>query len=160
MIPRCGHRAALSALRSSAAIRLSATRCLAPVAATAAHARPLSATASPTSPEPLRLLRFVDPAGEEHFGSFVDATETHARIALRSASSGRMDLTQVVKTVDLLLPPVDPPAIFAIGLNYADHAKEVRRVSTDGRAAMHSNRRLGCKIPIASGAAYTTALTL
>ena len=36
-----------------------------------------------------------------------------------------MELTSELKLVDLLLPPVDPPAIFAIGLNYADHAKEV-----------------------------------
>ena len=83
------------------------------------------ALSTPAAPEPLQLIRFVDAKGDEHFGTFTDASETHARIATRSPLSGKLGLTMETRDVDIILPPVDPPQIFAIGLNYADHAKEV-----------------------------------
>jgi len=71
-----------------------------------------------------RIIRFQDEAGEEHFGAFTDVTETAARVA-RRGGDGRLKLTNEVVSVDLLLPPLEPPAIFCVGLNYLDHAKEV-----------------------------------
>jgi 2-keto-4-pentenoate hydratase/2-oxohepta-3-ene-1,7-dioic acid hydratase in catechol pathway len=37
-----------------------------------------------------------------------------------------MTLTSKVKSVDIILAPVEPPAIYCVGLNYADHAAEVK----------------------------------
>jgi 2-keto-4-pentenoate hydratase/2-oxohepta-3-ene-1,7-dioic acid hydratase in catechol pathway len=71
-----------------------------------------------------RIVRFHGEDGEEHFGVFTDETESKCRIAKPNAS-GRMAMTQEIVGVEVILPPVDPPAIYCIGLNYADHAKEV-----------------------------------
>ena len=76
---------------------------------------------------PLRIVRFQDEAGEEHFGVFTDATETRCRVARRSeASGGRLAVSDEVVAVDIVLAPVDPPAVYCIGLNYVDHAAEVK----------------------------------
>ncbi|SDQ22365.1 5-carboxy-2-oxohept-3-enedioate decarboxylase HpaG2 subunit [Virgibacillus salinus] len=52
------------------------------------------------------------------FGSVHDAVEIDGRLKL---TDGR-----VVKPADVVwLPPIQPETIFALGLNYADHAKEI-----------------------------------
>jgi 2-keto-4-pentenoate hydratase/2-oxohepta-3-ene-1,7-dioic acid hydratase in catechol pathway len=85
-------------------------------------------TAAPK--QPMRIVRFQAEDGEEHFGSFTDVTETKCTIAARNPTTGKMGLTSEVKPVDIILPPVDPPAIYCIGLNYADHAAEVKMTPT------------------------------
>lgn len=35
-------------------------------------------------------------------------------------------MTDDVRTIEAILPPVDPPAVYCVGLNYADHAEEVK----------------------------------
>jgi 2-keto-4-pentenoate hydratase/2-oxohepta-3-ene-1,7-dioic acid hydratase in catechol pathway len=72
-----------------------------------------------------QIVRFQDTEGEEHFGSFTDVTQNSAHVYKRGAS-GPMKLTAEVKEVHAVLPPVDPPAIYCIGLNYVDHAAEVK----------------------------------
>jgi 2-keto-4-pentenoate hydratase/2-oxohepta-3-ene-1,7-dioic acid hydratase in catechol pathway len=97
-------------------------------AASAASAASFSSSSSSSSsaPQSQKIVRFQDEAGEEHFGVFTDATEARCRVARRGAASGRMQLTSEEVAVDLVLPPVDPPAVYCIGLNYVDHAAEVK----------------------------------
>jgi 2-keto-4-pentenoate hydratase/2-oxohepta-3-ene-1,7-dioic acid hydratase in catechol pathway len=73
-----------------------------------------------------RIVRFHDESGEALFGVFTDATQSRCRVARASAETGRMALTDEVVAVDIILPPVDPPAVYCIGLNYVDHAAEVK----------------------------------
>ncbi len=73
-----------------------------------------------------RIVRFQAEDGQEHFGVFTDATESACRVAKRSPATGKLAVSDEVKGVDIILPPVDPPAIYCIGLNYADHAAEVK----------------------------------
>jgi 2-keto-4-pentenoate hydratase/2-oxohepta-3-ene-1,7-dioic acid hydratase in catechol pathway len=78
------------------------------------------------SSEAARIVRFRSTLGEEHFGVFADPQETRAFIGERQEDTGKLKLTKTIRDVDMILPPVDPPAIFCIGLNYRDHAKEVK----------------------------------
>ena len=73
-----------------------------------------------------RIVRFVSVDGEEHLGVFTDVTETKCRIATRG-ESGRLAIGAVVKDVDMILAPVEPPAVYCIGLNYACHAAETNK---------------------------------
>lgn len=70
------------------------------------------------------IIRFVSTDGNECFGAFSDHTEAIARVAERGPEGMRLSTTE--KAVDIILPPVDPPQIFCIGLNYLDHAREVK----------------------------------
>jgi 2-keto-4-pentenoate hydratase/2-oxohepta-3-ene-1,7-dioic acid hydratase in catechol pathway len=73
-----------------------------------------------------QIIRFQDESGEEYFGSYTDMTETKAYIATEN-ENGKMQINSgEVRNVDVVLPPIDPPAIFCVGLNYIDHAKEVK----------------------------------
>lgn len=120
--------AGVAALRSGVAApdaRVAAER---PSRATGARrfgAAPAPASAAPSPPaghEP--IIRFVGDDGEEYFGTFTDALQTRARVAAPDAE-GAMRLTREERRVELLLPPVDPPAVWCVGLNYACHAAEV-----------------------------------
>lgn len=72
------------------------------------------------------IIRFHNPSGVEHFG-LTDIFEREARVA-RPNAEGKMTIPADAKreTIEVILPPVDPPAIFCIGLNYEDHAREVK----------------------------------
>ena len=118
-------RAACSAAAGAAstALRLPLRRALSSASS--------SSSAAPAPPASQKIVRFQDEAGEEHFGVFTDATEARCRVARRGgagagAAGGRMQLTDEEVVVDLVLPPVDPPAVYCIGLNYVDHAAEVK----------------------------------
>ena len=82
-----------------------------------------------TASEAARIVRFRCVDGEERFGVFSDPQESRAFVAERSEGSPRLQVTKKEVEIDLILPPVDPPSIFCIGLNYLDHAKEVNRTS-------------------------------
>ncbi|HJO38585.1 MAG: fumarylacetoacetate hydrolase family protein [Vicinamibacterales bacterium] len=71
----------------------------------------------------VRIIRFVDRKGREHFGAQVD--ETTARLFDRSPLDGGT-VTGATEPIATLLAPCQPPAIFAIGLNYRRHAQEVK----------------------------------
>ena len=72
------------------------------------------------------MVRFRCKDGEEYFGTFSDPQESRAFIVERVEGSPRLRITTTEVEIDLILPPVDPPAIFCIGLNYLDHAKEAK----------------------------------
>jgi 2-keto-4-pentenoate hydratase/2-oxohepta-3-ene-1,7-dioic acid hydratase in catechol pathway len=79
-------------------------------------------TASNDSGKNIVRFRAID--GEEHFGVFSDALESKAHLLKREG--GKTLISDETVDVEIVLPPVDPPAIFAVGLNYADHAAEVK----------------------------------
>jgi 2-keto-4-pentenoate hydratase/2-oxohepta-3-ene-1,7-dioic acid hydratase in catechol pathway len=76
--------------------------------------------------EAARIVRFRCTEGQEHFGVFADPQESRAYTGLRDDATGKLVLTKSIVDIDLILPPVDPPAIFCVGLNYPEHAKEVK----------------------------------
>src|SRR5215510_3283074 len=69
----------------------------------------------------MRIGRFVTPSGETLTGQFVD--DRSAR-PLVGDLFGPHSFSNTTMPVASLLPPVLPPNIFAIGRNYAEHAKE------------------------------------
>lgn len=72
-----------------------------------------------------KIIRFRDIEGEEHFGVFADG-ELESRAHLLKREAGKTMVSEESVAIDLILPPVDPPQIFAVGLNYTDHAAEVK----------------------------------
>ena len=89
---------------------------------------PLRAQSSGAAVPDRKLIRFRDDEGTESWGQFADVLETHARVATRDEASGRWSLPcggGPSVRIETLLPPVDPLAIFCIGLNYRAHAAEV-----------------------------------
>lgn len=73
----------------------------------------------------MNIVRFIADDGEQYFGVFSDVTQARCRIAQRD-EAGRLRLSDTEKAVDIVLPPVDPPAVYCVGLNYVDHAREVK----------------------------------
>lgn len=73
-----------------------------------------------------RIVRFLCVDGEEWLGVFTDVTETKCRIATRG-ESGRLAIGKEIKSVDVILAPVEPPSVYCIGLNYACHAAETKK---------------------------------
>jgi 2-keto-4-pentenoate hydratase/2-oxohepta-3-ene-1,7-dioic acid hydratase in catechol pathway len=73
-----------------------------------------------------RIARFLDDAGEEHFGVFTNPSQTSARIAMQDAETGKLSLSTVERAVSAILAPLEPPAVWCVGLNYACHAAEVK----------------------------------
>jgi 2-keto-4-pentenoate hydratase/2-oxohepta-3-ene-1,7-dioic acid hydratase in catechol pathway len=73
-----------------------------------------------------QVIRFRDDTGEEHFGVFTDPVQQQARKVVRN-SSGKLEVSGAALSIDTILPPVDPPAVWCVGLNYADHAEEVKK---------------------------------
>ena len=83
--------------------------------------------------DPSRFVKFVTPGGEESFGILKPSSEPSAP---RRAKIVKMDgggkLHFAGETdVEMLLPPVDPPTIFAIGLNYKKHVAETGMPAPD-----------------------------
>lgn len=71
-----------------------------------------------------RLARFQSGTdGETYFGALNEAC-TRGRPEIRSPSG--LKLSDTEHDVDIILPPLEPPAIFAIGLNYRAHAAETQ----------------------------------
>ena len=69
----------------------------------------------------MRVVRFVSDRGAVTLGEPIDART--ARV-LRGNLFGRLEPTGETVAIGKLLPPVDPPNVFAIGLNYRAHAAE------------------------------------
>ena len=69
----------------------------------------------------MRIIRFVDEAGQHHYGkNFKNGAAT---LLDGDLNSGLTESDKICK-VKKRLAPVAPPAIFGIGLNYHQHAKE------------------------------------
>ena len=84
----------------------------------------MSTTASALPDKMIRFIAAND--GEEYWGAFSNPEESSARVCRRSGVSGKMEMTDEVKSIEAILPPVDPPQIFCVGLNYADHIAETK----------------------------------
>jgi len=69
----------------------------------------------------MRIIRFIDQAGHHRFGK--DFENGQATLLDGDLTTGLIE-TDKIDTVKKLLAPVVPPAIFGIGLNYHEHAKE------------------------------------
>ena len=85
----------------------------------------MSATAGifePPKDVKARIVRFQDEFGQEHFGLPEDSFR--ARVLERHEATGRMQATDRSIAVMEVLPPLDPVAIYGVGLNYRDHAAE------------------------------------
>ena len=82
------------------------------------------ATAAPAPPRVVRFIAAHD--SEEYFGVFADPTESSCRVCMRDEETGKLSVTTIEYPVEVILPPVEPPAVWCVGLNYADHAAEVK----------------------------------
>ncbi len=69
-----------------------------------------------------QILRFQDEFGNDHFG--VPEDDFRARIVQRSEKTGKLEPSNITVGVMEVLPPLDPVAIYGVGLNYRDHAAE------------------------------------
>jgi 2-keto-4-pentenoate hydratase/2-oxohepta-3-ene-1,7-dioic acid hydratase in catechol pathway len=85
---------------------------------------------TPLTPAPndteARVIRFEDGTGEEFFGVFADEEQSKAFVVHRDEESGRLLVAGEAVQVESVLPPVDPPAIWGVGLNYRAHAAEAK----------------------------------
>lgn len=76
----------------------------------------------------MKIARFVDSEGVERLGQ--PTGQDRARV-IEGELFGDYRLGQAEATIARLLPPVWPPNIFGIGLNYRDHAAEGGREPPD-----------------------------
>ena len=70
----------------------------------------------------MRIIRFIDDAGQQRFGK--DFANGEASLLEGDLLTGVVETDQTCK-VKKLLAPIVPPAIIGIGLNYHQHAKEI-----------------------------------
>ena len=69
----------------------------------------------------MRIIRFIDEAGQVRFGMNPQSGET--ALLDGDPATGLTPTDEIVR-INKLLAPVVPPAIFGIGLNYHKHAQE------------------------------------
>ena len=72
----------------------------------------------------MRIIRFNDEHNDVQYGS---PAEDGRAFLIEGDLFGRFVLSDTQATVVRILPPVDPPNIIAIGLNYREHCKEGSR---------------------------------
>jgi 2-keto-4-pentenoate hydratase/2-oxohepta-3-ene-1,7-dioic acid hydratase in catechol pathway len=70
----------------------------------------------------MRIARIADESGTIHHGSPTEETGLYAQ--LEGSWAGGFRATGRTLRAAHLLAPLDPPAVYAIGLNYSDHAAE------------------------------------
>ena len=93
----------------------------------AAAAAPRAFSSAPLPAGPPRVVRFIAAHdSEEYFGVFADPTESSCRVCLRDEDTGKLSVSTVEVPIAEILPPLEPPAVWCVGLNYADHAAEVK----------------------------------
>ena len=69
----------------------------------------------------MRIIRYTNSMNEIQFAA-LNPDGSAARIV---GDADQFKLTDEAADISRLLAPVEPPAIFAVGLNYADHAEEL-----------------------------------
>jgi 2-keto-4-pentenoate hydratase/2-oxohepta-3-ene-1,7-dioic acid hydratase in catechol pathway len=69
----------------------------------------------------MKVIRFLDEAGIERLGTPAEAGT--ARL-IEGELFGRFEVTERDAVIKRYLPPVDPPNVIGIGLNYRAHAEE------------------------------------
>jgi len=70
----------------------------------------------------MKFIRFIDIYDLTHYGCDFDGTTA---IVIEGDILGHFNITQDRVHVQTLLPPIIPPAILCIGLNYKNHAQEL-----------------------------------
>jgi 2-keto-4-pentenoate hydratase/2-oxohepta-3-ene-1,7-dioic acid hydratase in catechol pathway len=71
----------------------------------------------------MKLIRFVSEDGVSYFGVVESQEDKTARI-IQGDTFETVSVTDEERVIQSFLPPVMPPNIIGIGLNYADHADE------------------------------------
>jgi len=71
----------------------------------------------------MKIVRFRSPSGEVLSGAF-DPTAPESATVIDGGIFGDIKLSGRVERIETLLPPVSPPNIIALGLNYGKHADE------------------------------------
>jgi 2-keto-4-pentenoate hydratase/2-oxohepta-3-ene-1,7-dioic acid hydratase in catechol pathway len=71
----------------------------------------------------MKIVRFLTEDGDICLGSIDDNRPGEALI-LQGSLFGRLEKTSRTARISRLLPPLDPPNILAVGLNYGRHADE------------------------------------
>ncbi|MBW2557474.1 MAG: fumarylacetoacetate hydrolase family protein [Deltaproteobacteria bacterium] len=71
----------------------------------------------------MKIIRFISQSGEELSGVFNLETPDEARI-IEGDIFGDIEVTERVERIETFLPPISPPNIIALGLNYGKHADE------------------------------------
>lgn len=70
----------------------------------------------------MRIVRFRAADGRVHYGNWLD--EQRAAPLLNNLFDGSLQFASEPMRIEKLLPPIEPPNIFAIGRNYKAHAAE------------------------------------
>ncbi len=71
----------------------------------------------------MKIVRFRSQSGEELYGVFDPEMPDQARI-IEGGIFGDIEVTERVERIEAFLPPISPPNIIALGLNYGKHADE------------------------------------
>lgn len=71
----------------------------------------------------MKLIRFIAEDGNNYFG-VVDSQEDRFARVIQGDTFDSVSVTDEQRTIEAYLPPVMPPNIIGIGLNYARHAEE------------------------------------
>lgn len=73
----------------------------------------------------MKIVRFLTDEGQVCLGSLVSEQPPEARV-VRGDLFGELELTGQTVRIRRFLPPLDPPNIIAVGLNYTGHAEETK----------------------------------
>ncbi|MDD5722986.1 MAG: fumarylacetoacetate hydrolase family protein [Syntrophales bacterium] len=71
----------------------------------------------------MKIVRFYSPSGERLYGAFDPDVPDRATV-ISGDIFGNMELSGKVERIESFLPPVSPPNVIALGLNYGKHADE------------------------------------
>jgi len=71
----------------------------------------------------MKIVRFRSQSGEKLYGAFDPDMPDEARI-IEGDIFGDIEVTERVERIEAFLPPISPPNIIALGLNYGKHADE------------------------------------
>lgn len=122
--------------------------------------RHYAAAADGTLPDPIRsrdVVRFEDAdTGEQLFGTRVKGARSKALPVGRAPGSPNLVHVGEERRIRRLLPPLEPPAVFCIGLNYHKHAEEtgleVPKYPGECRLSVCTRRTLHGTAPLFSDA--------
>lgn len=71
----------------------------------------------------MKIVRFRSPSGDVLYGSFDTGTPDRATV-INGDIFGDMVPSDRIEQIETFLPPVDPPNVIALGMNYGKHADE------------------------------------
>jgi len=71
----------------------------------------------------MKIIRFLSQSGEKLYGVFDSEMPDEAKV-IDGDIFGDIEISERVERIEKLLPPISPPNIIALGLNYGRHADE------------------------------------